>query len=139
MLLAAARASGAHAHVIAAGGTDANPFRWPFEPFVIALLAAAAVGYTLGYRRLARQSRHGRAQLARRAAAFAAGLATLFVALCTPLDTLGGALFSAHMVQHELLMIVAAPLAVLGRPLPTWLWALPPRARFRAARIARAR
>ncbi|WP_321875338.1 cytochrome c oxidase assembly protein [Burkholderia cenocepacia] len=140
MLLAAARASNTHAHVLVAGSSaDASPLGWPFEPFVIALLAAAAAGYALGYRRLARQSRHGRTQLARRAAAFAAGIATLFVALCSPLDTLSGALFSAHMVQHELLMIVAAPLAVLGRPLPTWLWALPPRARTRTTRFARTR
>jgi cytochrome c oxidase assembly factor CtaG len=41
----------------------------------------------------------------------------LVVALVSPLDGLGAALFSAHMVQHELLMIVAAPLLVLGRPL----------------------
>jgi putative membrane protein len=47
------------------------------------------------------------------------------VALASPLDTAGGLLFSAHMVQHELLMIVAAPLLVLGRPLGTWGWGLP--------------
>ncbi|WP_261314251.1 cytochrome c oxidase assembly protein [Burkholderia latens] len=139
MLIAGAQTPDAHAHVIAAGSVDTNALGWPFEPFVIALLATAAVGYALGYRRLARQSRRGRTQLMRRAAAFSVGLATLFVALCTPLDTLSGVLFSAHMVQHELLMIVAAPLAVLGRPLPTWLWALPPSARFRVARVARTR
>src|SRR5205085_5708203 len=31
----------------------------------------------------------------------------------------------AHMAQHELLMIVAAPLLVLGRPLAAMLWAMP--------------
>jgi cytochrome c oxidase assembly factor CtaG len=30
------------------------------------------------------------------------------------------------MLQHELLMVVAAPLYVLGRPLGVWAWALPP-------------
>jgi cytochrome c oxidase assembly factor CtaG len=45
--------------------------------------------------------------------------------LVSPLDPLGSQLFSAHMVQHELLMIVAAPLLVLGRPLAAWAWALP--------------
>ena len=38
---------------------------------------------------------------------------------------MGDALFSAHMVQHELLMLVAAPLLVLGRPLAVFVWALP--------------
>jgi cytochrome c oxidase assembly factor CtaG len=37
----------------------------------------------------------------------------------------GQVLFSAHMTQHEILMLVAAPLLVLGRPLITFLWALP--------------
>jgi putative membrane protein len=34
-------------------------------------------------------------------------------------------LFSIHMTQHELLMIVAAPLLVLARPLTWFVWALP--------------
>jgi putative membrane protein len=34
-------------------------------------------------------------------------------------------LFSAHMTQHEVLMLVAAPLLVLGRPVIPFLWALP--------------
>jgi putative membrane protein len=56
---------------------------------------------------------------------FAIGSLVLVVALVSPLDALGGKLFAAHMVQHELLMIVAAPLLVLGRPLAIWAWALP--------------
>src|SRR5205807_966244 len=57
--------------------------------------------------------------------AFAAGWLALFIALISPLDSLGEILFSAHMAQHEMLMIVAAPLLVLGRPLIAFLWALP--------------
>jgi putative membrane protein len=57
--------------------------------------------------------------------AFAVGWLTLILALLSPLDTLGGALFCAHMVQHELLMIVAAPLLILGHPLGPFVWALP--------------
>jgi cytochrome c oxidase assembly factor CtaG len=45
--------------------------------------------------------------------------------MVSPLHPLGGALFSAHMVQHELLMALAAPLLVLGRPVIPLLWALP--------------
>jgi putative membrane protein len=59
------------------------------------------------------------------ATAFLAGWVTLAIALVSPLHRLGGALFSAHMVQHELLMVVAAPLLVLGRPIIPFLWALP--------------
>lgn len=35
----------------------------------------------------------------------------------------GGSLFSAHMIQHMVLMLVAAPLLVLGAPLRMMLWA----------------
>jgi cytochrome c oxidase assembly factor CtaG len=61
----------------------------------------------------------------RRALAFLAGWLTLAVAMLSPLHALGGALLSAHMVQHELLMLVAAPLLVAARPLVPLLWALP--------------
>jgi putative membrane protein len=58
-------------------------------------------------------------------AAFAAGWVTLALSLVSPLHQLGGVLFSAHMAQHEVLMVVAAPLLVLGRPVIPFLWALP--------------
>jgi putative membrane protein len=47
---------------------------------------------------------------------FLAGLATILVALLPPIDTDADSLFSVHMVQHMLLLEVAAPLLVLGRP-----------------------
>jgi putative membrane protein len=53
----------------------------------------------------------------RRQIAFSAGLLTMFVALATPLDVLADAyLFTAHMVQHLLLTLVAAPLLLVGTP-----------------------
>jgi putative membrane protein len=63
------------------------------------------------------------------AGAFFAGLLVLFVALVSPLDALSGALFSAHMAQHLLLVVVAAPLLVWGAPPLTLLWAVPHRGR----------
>ncbi|WP_427184911.1 cytochrome c oxidase assembly protein [Bordetella bronchialis] len=69
--------------------------------------------------------------------AFLAGWATLCIALVSPLDALGPVLFSAHMVQHEMLMIVAAPLLVVSRPLAVWLWAFPRRWRRPIARAWR--
>jgi len=55
----------------------------------------------------------------------AGGWLALFIALVSPLHAWGRVLFSAHMSQHECLMLVAAPLLVLGRPLIAFLWALP--------------
>jgi cytochrome c oxidase assembly factor CtaG len=56
---------------------------------------------------------------------FACGWLALVVALVSPLHAWGRVLFSAHMTQHEVLMLVAAPLLVLGRPLVVFLWAFP--------------
>src|ERR1043165_5704927 len=53
--------------------------------------------------------------------AFTSGVLTLFIALATPLDTLADEyLFTAHMVQHLLLTLVAAPLLLVGTP--DWLF-----------------
>jgi putative membrane protein len=57
--------------------------------------------------------------------AFIAGIAILMLALISPLDALSGALFSAHMIQHLLLILIAAPLLILSRPLAPFLRALP--------------
>jgi putative membrane protein len=46
-------------------------------------------------------------------------------------------LFSVHMTQHELLMVVAAPLLVLARPLAAFVWALTPGGRARVGRWTR--
>src|SRR5438046_7773180 len=55
----------------------------------------------------------------------------LVVALLSPVAAISDVLFSVHMTQHEILILVAAPLLVLGRPLVPLLWALPPRWRVR--------
>jgi putative membrane protein len=70
--------------------------------------------------------------------AFAFGWITIFAALVGPIDTLSDILFAVHMTQHELLMIVAAPLIVIGRPMVYGLWGLPEGARLKAASMARA-
>jgi putative membrane protein len=62
-------------------------------------------------------------------AAFVFAWLSIVLALVSPLDRFSDVLFSAHMAQHEMLMVVAAPLFALSRPLHRYLWALPPRAR----------
>ncbi|HEX6644052.1 MAG TPA: cytochrome c oxidase assembly protein [Gemmatimonadales bacterium] len=96
---------------------------WPTDPGVLAPLLGAMVLYLLGVRRL--RERAGGAAFRGRVPLFVAGWLVLAVALATPLHALGSALFSAHMLQHELVMAVAAPLLVLGRPLAPMLFALP--------------
>ena len=60
-----------------------------------------------------------------RAAVFGLGLAALVAALAPPIDTLALQLFSVHMVQHMLLLAVAAPLLLVGAPVRPLLRGLP--------------
>jgi putative membrane protein len=98
---------------------------WGFEPVVLVCLALSAWLYWRGLRRLWREAEAGRGVRRWEAWAYAGGWLALFVALVSPLHPLGRVLFSAHMTQHEILMLVAAPLIVLGRPVIAFLWALP--------------
>ena len=91
---------------------------WHFEPPVVATLVVAALAYGHAVRARSRQAcRSGARVSARRQRAFYGGLATVALALLSPLATYAEALLSVHMVQHLVLTLVAAPLIVLGRPL----------------------
>src|SRR6185503_19550146 len=59
------------------------------------------------------------------ALSFATGSLALAVALSPLLDEWSDQWLAAHMVQHELLMVVAAPLIAVGAPLVGILWAMP--------------
>lgn len=125
LLILLALAPTARAHVPEAAQEVQSIWTWNLEPWLLVLLGLSAAAYALGLRRLWRQAGTGRGVATYQAWAFAGGWLALVAALVSPLDPLGGRLFSAHMVQHELLMVIAAPLLVLGRPLATWTWALP--------------
>jgi cytochrome c oxidase assembly factor CtaG len=102
---------------------------WTWDPLPLVTLAASSLGYALGVTRLWQKAGLNRGVTLAEASCFAMGMLALAGALLSPLDRLSDSLFSAHMSQHELLMVAAAPLFVLGRPLLVYLWALPPRAR----------
>lgn len=98
---------------------------WGKDPPVIIGLALSGWLYARGTRRLWSRSAPGRGLRKWEAAAFVAGWFSLFVALLSPLHPWSAVLFSVHMTQHEILLLVSAPLLVLGRPLIPTLWALP--------------
>ncbi|HXV17683.1 MAG TPA: cytochrome c oxidase assembly protein, partial [Gemmatimonadaceae bacterium] len=98
---------------------------WSFEPGVVIPLALTAFIYVRGAREFRKRSTRNAVALGREMWFFIAGFSVLALALMSPLHQIGGALFSAHMVQHELLMAIAAPLLVLGRPAVPMLWGLP--------------
>src|SRR5712691_7874584 len=93
--------------------------RWSLDPLVLGGIAVAAVAYAHGVSALWRsgeRSAVGRGVASWQAGCFVGGLLALAAALVSPLDPLAHALLSAHMAQHFLLIMVAAPLLVLGSP-----------------------
>jgi putative membrane protein len=114
-----------HAHGGAVEHRVAPVLKWEFDPLVIVSLLVSAVLYIAGVHRM--WSRAGKARGITRfeVGAFAGGWLSLVLALMSPLHDWGRYLFSVHMTQHEILMLVSAPLLVLGRPLTAFLVALP--------------
>jgi putative membrane protein len=98
---------------------------WEFDFFVVLPLAISAVWYAIGLMRMWRAAGFGKGVRTWEAASFAGGWLALVLALVSPLHTWGNVLFSAHMTQHEILMLVAAPLLVLSKPIVAFLKALP--------------
>jgi cytochrome c oxidase assembly factor CtaG len=102
-------------------------------------LALSGTLYAVGVARLWRRVGIGRGVRIWHAGSFALGWALLVLALVSPLHWLGERLFTAHMVEHEILMAVAAPLLVVARPTGGMMWALPRRWRPAIGGIGRSR
>jgi putative membrane protein len=112
---------------------------WTFEPWTVAALVISGGLYARGLRRLWHAAGRDRGVRINEAAAFALGWLIVAVSLMSPLHALGGVLLSAHMTQHELLMTIAAPLLVLGKPVIAFVWALRPAWRRTTGQLAEAR
>jgi putative membrane protein len=107
---------------------------WSIQPSLVYVAIAAVLYYVGG-----RDYRPGRSEPGR-TAAFAAGLATIVLALNSPIDADADQLFWVHMLQHVLLLTVAPPLILLGRPWPRMWRALPSQSRRTLGRtLARSR
>src|ERR1051325_7423809 len=114
-------------------------YAWGLDPIVLVSLGLSGWLYFWGVRRMWREAGSGRGIKRWETAAYAGGWAAMLLALVSPLHPLGEVLFSAHMTQHELLMLVAAPLTVLDKPVIAFLWALPMQTSRSLGRAARAR
>ncbi len=97
---------------------------WTIAPAVIVGLTLTCWLYARGVRALWLSAGVGRGLATWRVACFAGGVATLALALLSPIDGVASALFAVHMLQHMLLVVVAAPLLILGDVGTAMLWAL---------------
>jgi putative membrane protein len=96
---------------------------WDIPPVVTSALGLVAIIYASGWVRI-RRTRPQHFPLWR-LAAFLSGVAAIFVAVASPLDTFSESLLFMHMAQHFVLMSVAPPLVVLGAPVVPMLRGLP--------------
>ncbi|CCD94274.1 Membrane protein-like protein precursor [Bradyrhizobium sp. ORS 375] len=117
LLLAPDGAAWAHG-----GAPDGEVASWTFDPWIVTPLLTSGLLYAAGSVRLARRVHRLNSV---RAGAFWTGWLTLAATLTSPLHWLGEHLFTFHMIEHEILMAISAPLIVASRPLGTMLWALP--------------
>jgi putative copper resistance protein D len=110
---------------------------WQFAPVVSAVLVVMAAGYTAAAAAVAR--RHpARPWPAARTAAFGLALAVIAVATQSSVGVHDEE-FPVHMVQHLLLIMVAPPLLVVGRPVTLLLHAARNPLHTRVKRIVRSR
>lgn len=98
---------------------------WSFEPTILIGIAVAAGLYIRGWRRLRGRGRGGRSLRPWRAWCYAGGLAVIAIALLSPIAAFTPLFFFMHMIQHILLIMIAAPLLLLGAPVVPTMWALP--------------
>ncbi len=83
---------------------------WTWNPAALAGCAAVFAAYLAAF------------GWTRRAWYAAAGLGVILIALVSPVNALAdGYLFTAHMLQHILLLLIAPPLLLLGLPPPVSL------------------
>ena len=108
------------------------------EAGIVAAVVGVAWAYAVGARRAWSAAGPGRIVKPHQPWCMAAGLLTVLVVLSPVVDHRATHSLTAHMTQHVLLLVVAAPLLVLGAPLPALVWALPDRWRPRAAAAWRA-
>jgi putative membrane protein len=100
-------------------------------------LVAAATAYAIGIRNLWANARTARLVGTAPAVSFALALLVLLLALVSPLERSTSSDLPLHMVQHLLLLAVAAPLFALSEPVLVMLHALPKEIRRRVARPVR--
>jgi cytochrome c oxidase assembly factor CtaG len=111
---------------------------WQLSASVAVPAAGAAALYLVGARRTRSSGAPtpraiGRWPL-RRTVAFLAGISAVLIALQSGIDAYDDQLLSVHMIQHMLLLVVAPPLLLLGRPVILALRSLPPGQRGAFAR-----
>jgi cytochrome c oxidase assembly factor CtaG len=103
-----------------AHGDEAHVPGWTLDPLLIVPLALLLIIYLVGAARLRARTQHKRSDLL-----FLSGWAVLTLALVSPLHEGGERSFTLHMIEHELIMLVATLLLAAAHAGGTLAWGLP--------------
>ena len=127
--------------MIVAHAGGAGPGAWDIDPVVLLTAVVATATYARGVRLLRTRGSRRLPPPVRRWS-FYLGVASATAAVVSPLHGWSEALFAAHMTQHLILILVSAPLTILGRPTAPIVACLPtmgrPVSRIRSALRRRA-
>lgn len=117
------------------GGNHDGPFllAWHFDPFISLVLLGATCTYYWAWLKV--QQFTDQPMPASHAWYFGVGMATLAFSLLGPLESYNEQLFNLHMAQHIVLLQIAVPLMLLGRPVQLVLRAMPRQATKRTVRF----
>lgn len=119
------------AHPLPSDGAALTDWHW--RPDVLLVIVFLGTIYTDGWMRLRKRSAH--VPYKWQLALYLFGLATICLALISPIDALASAFLSMHMVQHLLLLMMAPLFLLLANPLAAFLWGFPIRIRHRVGRL----
>jgi putative membrane protein len=108
---------------------------WSYDPWLLVPLYFVGIGFYVGTQRVWQNAGGGHGVSFRQVGAFWTGWLIAALAVTSPLHWLGERLFAAHMIEHELLMVVAAPLIAFARISGPLLWSLPSPLRPGAGRL----
>ena len=108
---------------------------WSFDPFVV-IVALTVTANELGLSRLRQHSVLARSRRRRRnSLIFYAGLASLLVAISSPIDYWSSNYFFVHMIEHVIIVFLAPVLVVAGAPWIPLMFALPVKTRRKVGRF----
>jgi cytochrome c oxidase assembly factor CtaG len=103
-----------------AHGRHSGALGWTLDPLLTIPLGLALAIYLAGWRKLAR-----RASTPVRPALFLSGWVVLTLSLTSPLHEAGERSFTMHMIEHELIMLVATLLLAASGAGGALAWGLP--------------
>jgi putative membrane protein len=110
---------------LAHGRETSNAPGWSFDPWLVVPLLALLLAFLIGFVRLWGRSDLGRTALRKSAALFLSGWSVLALAMLSPLHEGGERSFTLHMIEHELIMLVASLLLAASTAGGMLAWGLP--------------